>query len=483
MKTGICLKKCYLLKIQFFTKNVLNFLQTLNKLPIWNLVPYVPIRQLHQRNSRQVALEEQHQKVRYMKKLQGQQGALLKAPPSPESHNERSLIQKMKSDKEILQYLKESPFQDIVIYAAAIKKCSELKYPNSIIRIIEIVQSKHIHPSIIFYNTALNHLGIWNKFDLQKHYFQQWFEEQNQTGDQLLVPTTITFNTMIKGCAKRGDFKQALYYLHLMIDKYNIQPDLITCNSSLSVCANAHDIQSAELIWNKMIHEFNVDINIISINSILNVYAKCGDTNKMMEILNYSQRPEKFIPINEIACTTIISGFLKANKVQEMFDFYDNQIPKLALDNNINLQEKFLISLKSVGHLKMMETLDKNEIEKLSFHHQKILDIFENELYPDTKFKPTSILLDDIGILLRAYILLNKRSWMKAVKDVERILFQEPNYIHPLNYWEQDALDKNQILLNFNYFSTTTTCFILRYLMTFQRQELKINVWEISILK
>ncbi|ETO35143.1 hypothetical protein RFI_01930 [Reticulomyxa filosa] len=61
---------------------------------------------------------------------------------------------------------------------------------------------------------------------------------------------------------------------------------------------------------------------------------------------------------------------------------------------------------------------------------------------------------------------------MKAVKDVERILFQESNYIHPLDYREQGALAKNQILLNFNYFSTTTTCFILRYLMTFQRQEL-----------
>ncbi|ETN98499.1 hypothetical protein RFI_38994, partial [Reticulomyxa filosa] len=129
----------------------------------------------------------------------------------------------------------------------------------------------------------------------------------------------------------------ALYYLHLMIDKYNIKPNLITCNSLLSVCANARDIQSAELIWNKMIHDFDIDIDIISISSMLNV----------MEILNYSQRPEKFIPINEITCTTIMSGFLKANKVKEMFDFYDNQLPKLALNNNINLQNKLMLALKS----------------------------------------------------------------------------------------------------------------------------------------
>ncbi|ETO08895.1 hypothetical protein RFI_28492, partial [Reticulomyxa filosa] len=180
-----------------------------------------------------------------------------------------------------------------------------------------------------------------------------------------------------------------------------------------------------------------------------------------------------FIPINEITCTTIMSGFLKANKVKEMFDFYDNQIPKLALNNNINLQNKLIISLKSVGHLKMMETSDGNEIEKLSFHHQKYLDIFKNELYPDIKFKPTSISLNNVDKLIEVYVLLNKKSWMKAVKDVETILFYEPNYIHSLSYWKQDMLNKKQTLLDFNYFSTPTTCFMLRYLMTFQRQELK----------
>ncbi|ETN98574.1 hypothetical protein RFI_38918 [Reticulomyxa filosa] len=168
-----------------------------------------------------------------------------------------------------------------------------------------------------------------------------------------------------------------------------------------------------------------------------------------------------------------MSGFLKANKIKEMFDFYDNQIPKLALNSNINLKYNLIVALKSVGHLKMMEILDGNEIEQLSFHHQKYLNIFQNELYPDIKFKPATILLKDIDNLIKVYVLLNKKSWMKAVKDVERILFQEPNYIHSLSYWNQNILNKKQTLLGFSYFSTPTTCFMLRYLMTFQRQELK----------
>ncbi|ETO04365.1 hypothetical protein RFI_33032, partial [Reticulomyxa filosa] len=424
--------------ISFLTKRFAKFKSTKQEA---NLEHYSLcfVRRLRQSKAYQASLDEQHQMNQYKKKLQGQQGALSKIAPSPESKHERSLIQDMESDKEILQYLKESSSQDISLYTVAVKRCSELKCPNSIIRIIDILQSKHIHPNIIFYTTILHHLGMWNKFDLQRQYFRQWFErQQDQSDHQLLIPNIITFNTMIKGCTKRGDFRQALYYLHLMVDKYNIQPNLITCTSLLSVCANAQDIQSAELIWNKMVHEFNVDINIISINSMLNVYAKCGETNKMMEILNYSQRPEKFIPITEITCTTIMSGFLKANKIQEMFDFYDSQIPKLALNNNINLHYMLIIKLKSVGHLKIMETLDGNEIEKLSFHHQQFLDIFENKLYPNIKFKPTSISLKDVCSLIDMYVLLNKKSWMKAVKDVETILLQKSNYTHPLknkHYW------------------------------------------------
>ncbi|ETO02278.1 hypothetical protein RFI_35158, partial [Reticulomyxa filosa] len=159
----------------------------LSKRPIWNLIPCVLIRQLRQPNTHRVRLDEQHQMTQYMKKLKGQQGALSKVISSPETKYERSLLRNMESDKEIIQYLKESSSQNTSLYAAAIKRCSELKCSNSIIRIIEIVQSKHIHPDIIFYNMILNHLGMWNKFDLQKHYFQQWFEEQqNQTNRQLL---------------------------------------------------------------------------------------------------------------------------------------------------------------------------------------------------------------------------------------------------------------------------------------------------------
>ncbi|ETO02479.1 hypothetical protein RFI_34952, partial [Reticulomyxa filosa] len=75
--------------------------------------------------------------------------------------------------------------------------------------------------------------------------------------------------------------------------------------------------------------------------------------------------------------------------------------------------------------------------------------------------------------LIESYVLFHKKSWMEAVQDVERILFQEPNFKYDFSFWDTDARNKNQLVLNFVLMSPITACFLLRYLMTFQRDELK----------
>ncbi|ETO02284.1 hypothetical protein RFI_35151 [Reticulomyxa filosa] len=168
-----------------------------------------------------------------------------------------------------------------------------------------------------------------------------------------------------------------------------------------------------------------------------------------------------------------MSGLLKDNKIDEMFDFYEHQIPKLSLKNNLNVNYNNIITLKSVGYLKKMEALNRNEIDKLPHYHQQYLNVFYNELYPLVKDKPIPIDDKEVDNLLRSYVLLHKSNWMNAVKDVERILYQKPNLIHSLDYWGTDIFNKRQILLDFSLMSTATTNFMLRYLMTLKRDELR----------
>ncbi|ETO33969.1 poly(A)-specific ribonuclease (PARN)-like domain containing 1 [Reticulomyxa filosa] len=61
---------------------------------------------------------------------------------------------------------------------------------------------------------------------------------------------------------------------------------------------------------------------------------------------------------------------------------------------------------------------------------------------------------------------------MNAIQDIERILYQESNFILSFDYWDIDMYNKRQKLLNFSLMSTTTTNFMLRYLMTLKRDEL-----------
>ncbi|ETO01138.1 hypothetical protein RFI_36300 [Reticulomyxa filosa] len=410
---------------------------------------------LRLKSQHETRLEEEHKSNEIKKKLQGQKGALTKIKSPQQSQHERSLIKEMTTINEIIQFLRNTHSQDTSIYAAAIKRCSELKQPNAFHNIIQLIYQQNI---------PLNIMKL----------FEQWFIHQEFTSNTTpFNPDLIALSTMIQGCSKKGDVKQALYYFNLLVNHYNLKPNVIICNSMLSVCANACDMESAEIIWNTIQNKPDIQIDRILITSMLNVYAKCRESKKLMNLLDYSQRSEHFISIDEITCSTIMSGLLKDNKIDEMFDFYEHQIPKLLLKNNININYNRIIMLKSIGYLKKMETLNRNEIDKLSHYHQQYLNIFYNELYPLAKDKPISVDDKDIDNLINSYVLLHKSNWMNAVKDFERILYQEQNFIHSLDYWRTDIFNKQQILLDFSLISTTTTCFILRYLMTLNRDELR----------
>ncbi|ETO08324.1 pentatricopeptide repeat-containing protein [Reticulomyxa filosa] len=390
------------------------------------------------------------------KKLQRQSGTLVKAIPPPQSRNVRLLIKQMIAINDIIQFLENTPFQDSSVYSVAIKRCSELKQPNSFHQIIQLIHQQNISLNAILCSSILHYLGIWNKLELQKELFEQWFIHKQFTSNiTSFGPTMITFNTMIKYCSKRGDIKRELHYFQLLVDHYNLKPDSIACNSMLSAYVNSCDMESAEIIWKKIQNEPDIQINIIILTSMLNVYAKCRKSKKTMDLLNYSQQPEYFISINEITCSVVMSGLLKDNKIDEMFDFYQNEIPKL--------------SFKIISIL-IMEILDDNESDKLSYH-QQYLNILFTGLYPNVNKNSISIDATDMERLICSYVLSHKKDWMNAVQNMERILYQKLNYIHSFNYWKIDIFNKRQVLLDFSIMSKIS--FFLRYLMTFKRNGLK----------
>ncbi|ETO15403.1 hypothetical protein RFI_21954, partial [Reticulomyxa filosa] len=108
---------------------------------------------LRQSGQYKVFLEQQHESDEFKKKLQGQKGALTKSIPSPQSHHERSLIKQMTTTNDIIQFVRNSYSQDLSIYAAAIKRCSELKQPNTFHNIIQLVHQQNIPLNIIFCGT------------------------------------------------------------------------------------------------------------------------------------------------------------------------------------------------------------------------------------------------------------------------------------------------------------------------------------------
>ncbi|ETO34116.1 hypothetical protein RFI_02977 [Reticulomyxa filosa] len=434
-KSGICRDRCF--RLRFLSSS---------PLPLSLLS-----RQLYQTNARQP--------IEHFRKSKEKDVTI-----SVTSKHEKRICA-MENVEDIIKYLKMNSFEDISTYFIAINKCSKLKHPNAIDQIIQIVHDKDLPLDVIFCTTVLKYLGMLDRFNLQRDYFEQWFNK-NENG---LIPDYITFHTIINVYLKKNKLKQALYYFYKMIDDYNIiKPAVSICTNLLSICGRYRDLKNAELIWKKIKHDCDIKIDRILYNSMLNVYAKCGDTIKMMKLLNESD------DINEITCTIIISGFLKANKIEEIFNFFDKKIPNLlAKKHPINLKDKKLMILKSIAHLKMLELLNDDQIQLLQFHHQQFLSIFENKLYPNISFKLTSVSTTDMNNLIESYVLLNKKSWMKSIGDIEKILFQESNYLHSFHYWTTDITNPSQLLLDLRFMSIKTSIFFLRYAMTCQRDKFK----------
>ncbi|ETO02161.1 hypothetical protein RFI_35275, partial [Reticulomyxa filosa] len=108
---------------------------------------------IRQKSQYEVFLQQQHKADEFKKKLHGQDGALTKTTPPPQSHHERLLIKQMTTTNDIIQFLRNSHSQDLSIHAAAIKRCSELKQPNTFHNIIQLVHQQNIPLNIIFCGT------------------------------------------------------------------------------------------------------------------------------------------------------------------------------------------------------------------------------------------------------------------------------------------------------------------------------------------
>lgn len=160
-------------------------------------------------------------------------------------------------------------------------------------------------------NRSLNNnlMGMYSKFGN--------VEEVRQLFEKLPHKDVISWNTMISSFVSVGMYREALHFFdEMMVD--GVKPDEITMVTLVSACTKLRDLEMG-----KKFHVYIEDNNLRSNGSLLNcladMYVKCGKMEEAHKLLGRYQKSE----VDVVLWTTLISGYVKANKIEEARHLFD----------------------------------------------------------------------------------------------------------------------------------------------------------------
>lgn len=117
--------------------------------------------------------------------------------------------------------------------------CVRSKNADAMNRAIALMHEHNVKPGTPTFNTILKLYSRTGSFD----HALKIFEEMKQTVD----PSIVTYNTLIDGCAHRGDMERAAHFFSDMLSK-GMSPDICTLTSLLKGFGRANDsVRAVEL--------------------------------------------------------------------------------------------------------------------------------------------------------------------------------------------------------------------------------------------
>ena len=136
--------------------------------------------------------------------------------------------------------------------------------------------------------------------------------------DDITDKTLVSWNSMIGGYSRTGDWKEAFCLFQKMREQ-GMEPDGFTFVNLLSVCSQSSDSDLGRYV-HFCIEISGVKIDIIVRNALMDMYSKCGDLHSAQAIFDRTQ--EK----NVVSWTSMISSYAQHGSIQVARQIFD-QMP------------------------------------------------------------------------------------------------------------------------------------------------------------
>ena len=338
---------------------------------------------------------------------------------------------------------------DSSVFGAAMKRCNELKEYTYCKHIMDmmLVDGMTGYLDVVKFNIFFDGMcSMYNGIRICKEYYGK-MEEYG------LIPDSITFSTLVKGCVYHGKrmsgYAEYLFYDE-MIGKYNLKPSIAIYTLMLKIYGKTGDIEKAQHLFNEYYLKLNDNVCDIAVwNALISCYANAGmikeikDTIKKMSTIGivFDSNNSKYL------CTMIMKTYLHLNNPNGIFNVYNKMITKDVKP------DKLIIYHKYKGYYLLLQ-------KDLKYYHlNKILTEMDSEL---TQYNIKSDHLIH-SLKLESIILYY------STKDPLKII----------QYYEDNShnfpIFRTPNIMDFHEYSKILTQFILRYIFGFKIKDILSN--------
>jgi pentatricopeptide repeat protein len=214
-----------------------------------------------------------------------------------------------------------------VSYSILVKGYGRLGDLKHVEEVLNHAMKNNVKPDVVLLNTILDAYHNCNDPARAQVLFDQMRKQEAANGSAELFPGTVlplpnrrSYNTMLKGFAAIGDYKNAVTLAEELDERLGW--DAVTINTLTRSAVMAKEFEAAEHLLAKHTVDFekpasagDAHPNVEAYTQLLDGYAKEGDMEKAVSVMQ-TMRLRGVLP-NVVTYTCLIAGFGRNNQLDE----------------------------------------------------------------------------------------------------------------------------------------------------------------------
>ncbi|KAA8521370.1 hypothetical protein F0562_012068 [Nyssa sinensis] len=162
--------------------------------------------------------------------------------------------------------------------------------------------------SNVFVSTAI--INFYLKFEL--------LNEAHQVFDEMPQPIVVSWNSLISGYVRSGQFRKALA-VFLQLDRSEVCADSFSFTAALAACGQLSLLQLGKSVHSKIVR-CGVECSIVVANCLIDMYGKCGSVGEAVQVFN------EMIDKDIISWNSVIAASARNRRLEQAASFL-HQMP------------------------------------------------------------------------------------------------------------------------------------------------------------